>query len=69
MVAWLLADDVRQAREAAYAKYASEPQNESDLARNYQSPCDPRLNYEQSLELAFLLARKMQRTENEAGAK
>jgi 3-deoxy-7-phosphoheptulonate synthase len=36
--------------------------NESDLARNYQSPCDPRLNYEQSLELAFLLARKMQRT-------
>ena len=36
--------------------------NEADLARNYQSPCDPRLNYEQSLELAFLLARKMQRT-------
>jgi 3-deoxy-7-phosphoheptulonate synthase len=36
--------------------------NEADLARNYQSPCDPRLNYEQSLELAFLLARKMQRS-------
>jgi 3-deoxy-7-phosphoheptulonate synthase len=35
--------------------------NESDLARNYLSPCDPRLNYEQSLELAFLLARRMQR--------
>ncbi len=33
---------------------------ESDLTRNYQSPCDPRLNYEQALELAFLLARKMQ---------
>jgi 3-deoxy-7-phosphoheptulonate synthase len=37
--------------------------NEADLARNYQSPCDPRLNYEQSLELAFSLARKMERTE------
>ncbi len=36
--------------------------SESDLARNYQSPCDPRLNYEQSLELAFLLARRMQRS-------
>jgi 3-deoxy-7-phosphoheptulonate synthase len=34
---------------------------EGDLARNYQSPCDPRLNYEQSLELAFLLARLMSR--------
>jgi 3-deoxy-7-phosphoheptulonate synthase len=34
--------------------------NEVDLARNYQSPCDPRLNYEQSLELAFMLARRMQ---------
>jgi 3-deoxy-7-phosphoheptulonate synthase len=33
---------------------------EADLARNYQSPCDPRLNYEQSLELAFLLASRMQ---------
>lgn len=33
---------------------------ENDLTRNYQSPCDPRLNYEQALELAFLLARKMQ---------
>ncbi len=32
---------------------------ESDLARNYASPCDPRLNYEQSLELAFLIAKRM----------
>ncbi len=29
---------------------------EEDLGLNYASPCDPRLNYAQSLELAFLLA-------------
>ena len=34
-------------------------QNEDDLARAYESEVDPRLNYEQSLELAFLIARKM----------
>jgi 3-deoxy-7-phosphoheptulonate synthase len=33
--------------------------NEADLARAYESEVDPRLNYEQSLELAFLIARKM----------
>jgi 3-deoxy-7-phosphoheptulonate synthase len=32
---------------------------EEDLARAYESEVDPRLNYEQSLELAFLIARKM----------
>jgi 3-deoxy-7-phosphoheptulonate synthase len=32
---------------------------EADLTRNFASPCDPRLNYEQSMELAFLLARRM----------
>lgn len=32
---------------------------ETDLTRNYASPCDPRLNYQQALEMAFLLARKM----------
>lgn len=32
---------------------------EADLTINYASPCDPRLNYQQSLELAFALARKM----------
>jgi len=31
---------------------------ESDLATNYTSPCDPRLNYQQALELAFAIARK-----------
>lgn len=35
---------------------------EDDLARNYASACDPRLNYQQSLELALLLARKMRNT-------
>jgi 3-deoxy-7-phosphoheptulonate synthase len=33
--------------------------SESDLARAYESEVDPRLNYEQSIELAFLIARKM----------
>ncbi len=32
---------------------------ESDLSANYNSACDPRLNYQQALELAFVLARKM----------
>jgi 3-deoxy-7-phosphoheptulonate synthase len=33
--------------------------NESDLDRNYLSVCDPRLNYRQALEMAFLVARRM----------
>jgi 3-deoxy-7-phosphoheptulonate synthase len=32
---------------------------ERDLARNYTTACDPRLNYDQAMELAFLLADKM----------
>jgi 3-deoxy-7-phosphoheptulonate synthase len=32
---------------------------EADLARAYESEVDPRLNYDQSMELAFLIARKM----------
>ncbi|MEM1165257.1 MAG: 3-deoxy-7-phosphoheptulonate synthase class II [Planctomycetota bacterium] len=32
---------------------------EADLDTNFQSLCDPRLNYGQALELAFLLARKL----------
>jgi len=35
-------------------------QSEEDLSRAYESEVDPRLNCEQSLELAFLIARKMQ---------
>lgn len=33
--------------------------SESDLGRDYRSEVDPRLNYEQALELALLTARKM----------
>ncbi|HUK15778.1 MAG TPA: 3-deoxy-7-phosphoheptulonate synthase class II [Bryobacteraceae bacterium] len=33
--------------------------SETDLERAYESQVDPRLNYEQALELAFLIARKM----------
>jgi 3-deoxy-7-phosphoheptulonate synthase len=33
--------------------------DEAGLARAYQSMVDPRLNYEQSLEMALLIARKM----------
>lgn len=33
--------------------------SEADLTRAYESEVDPRLNYEQALELAFLIARKM----------
>ena len=34
---------------------------ESDLASNYLSACDPRLNYRQALEMAFRLATRMGR--------
>ncbi len=37
---------------------------ESDLASNYQSQCDPRLNYEQSLEMAFQIARQLRNGED-----
>jgi len=33
--------------------------SEADLARAYESEVDPRLNYDQTLELSFLIARKM----------
>ncbi len=32
-----------------------------DLARTYQTGCDPRLNYSQSLEIAFLISRMLKR--------
>jgi 3-deoxy-7-phosphoheptulonate synthase len=34
---------------------------EADLSANYASLCDPRLNYQQALELAFVLAKRMSR--------
>jgi len=33
--------------------------SESDLAGRYETFCDPRLNAEQSLELAFLIAEQL----------
>jgi 3-deoxy-7-phosphoheptulonate synthase len=35
--------------------------SEADLDKNYASLCDPRLNYRQALEMAFLIARRMSR--------
>ena len=32
---------------------------EADLGRRYETFCDPRLNAEQSLELAFLVAEEL----------
>ena len=32
---------------------------ESDLKRDYRSQVDPRLNYEQAMEIAFLIAEQM----------
>lgn len=37
---------------------------EADLSSNYGSACDPRLNYQQALEMAFLMARRMGRRSN-----
>ena len=34
--------------------------SEADLARSYETFCDPRLNYAQSLEMAFLLAKRLE---------
>ena len=31
---------------------------EDGLSHNYETYCDPRLNYEQSLEMAFLIAKE-----------
>jgi len=33
--------------------------SEADLTRNYTSPCDPRLNYQQAMELAFRIAGRL----------
>jgi 3-deoxy-7-phosphoheptulonate synthase len=36
--------------------------DENELDRNYETFCDPRLNYEQSLEMAFLVAREWKKS-------
>jgi 3-deoxy-7-phosphoheptulonate synthase len=40
---------------------------EEDLLNHYATACDPRLNYQQSLEMAFLLARRLGRGREGAG--
>jgi hypothetical protein len=35
--------------------------DEADLSTNYQTQCDPRLNYTQSMDMAFLIARHYER--------
>ena len=35
--------------------------SEADLGKAYHSDVDPRLNYEQALEMAFSIARRMSR--------
>ena len=35
--------------------------SEADLTQSYETYCDPRLNYSQSLEMAFLMAQDLQR--------
>ena len=39
----------------------SEQIDEADLATRYETLCDPRLNHQQSLELAFLVAEMLRR--------
>ncbi len=34
--------------------------SEADLSRSYETYCDPRLNYAQSLEMAFFLAKHLE---------
>ena len=34
--------------------------SEADLPRSYETYCDPRLNYAQSMEMAFLMAQRLQ---------
>ena len=36
----------------------------SDLKQYYSTACDPRLNYEQSLEMAFLISNLLPKQEN-----
>jgi len=38
---------------------------EASLSQRYDSVCDPRLNYQQALEMAFLLARKLSKSSAE----
>ena len=39
----------------------------SDLNQFYNTACDPRLNYEQSLEMAFLISNLLQKRRKDIG--
>jgi 3-deoxy-7-phosphoheptulonate synthase len=56
----LTGDDVTECTGGAQGLSAE------DLSRSYQSYCDPRLNYAQSLELAFLIAGRLRSAEQGA---
>ena len=47
------------ARTSPSASAARAGSAEADLDRDYRSQVDPRLNYEQALEMALLVGRKM----------
>jgi 3-deoxy-7-phosphoheptulonate synthase len=38
--------------------------SEADLARNYETFCDPRLNYSQSLEMAFVISQVLHKSQS-----
>jgi 3-deoxy-7-phosphoheptulonate synthase len=42
--------------------------SEADLAKEYHTDVDPRLNYEQALEMALLIARRMGKQRDQGGA-
>ena len=42
--------------------------SEGDLGDRYHTHCDPRLNADQSLELAFLVAEKLKETQGSGRA-
>jgi 3-deoxy-7-phosphoheptulonate synthase len=42
--------------------------SEADLSERYETFCDPRLNAEQALELAFLVAEELKRRRAPAAA-
>ena len=47
----LTGDDVTEMHSAASSEIS-----DADLATRYETACDPRLNHQQSLELAFLVS-------------
>ena len=50
----------------AYPRREGAALTEADLAANYATQCDPRLNAEQALELAFLVAEELRARREDA---